>query len=327
MDRRTLLRGLAGGLISVGVSRQSWASDNAYPQRPVRIVLPFPPGGAIDEMTRIASQMLSTTLKQSFVVESMPGAGGMIGSAFVAHARPDGQTLLAASASAITIAPFMHKTMMYDPVRDLTPIVMLGDSPIAVVVRENSPFKTLQDFINAARAKPGALSYGSAGVGTAAHLGGVLFEWRAGVKLLHVPYQGVSPSIVDLLGGRVDVMFVNFTVVDPQVRAGKLRVLAIAAKARMKGRPEFPTAAELGVPDYVAGNWNGLMGPAKLSPTVVKTINQVVVDGFKNPQLLQRMTEMGMVPLIGTPSDFSARIQEEVTQMKTLIKAAGIQPT
>ncbi|GAA4329374.1 tripartite tricarboxylate transporter substrate binding protein [Pigmentiphaga soli] len=327
MKRRTLLRAGLYGCASAALSRgAAAASAGRYPEHAVRMILPFPPGGAIDQMARVASQMLGTQLRQPFAVESMPGAGGIIGTSFVVHAPADGYTLLAASASAITIAPFMRASLPYDPSTDLQPIVMLGDSPIAVVVRQESPFKTLQQLIDAAKASPGKLTFGSAGHGTAAHLGGELFKWRAGVDLLHVPYQGVSPAQVDLLGGRVDMMFVNYTVVHPQVQAGKLRVLAIAATERMAGQPDFPTAAELGVSGYVAGNWNGLMAPARTPRPIVDRLNGIVVEGFKDPQLLARMTDMGMVPVTGTPDDFAARIRQEVAQMKTLIPAAGIKP-
>ncbi|OWT64091.1 Bug family tripartite tricarboxylate transporter substrate binding protein [Candidimonas nitroreducens] len=327
MDRRTVLQGGLCGCVAAMLSHSTWAAAaDSYPARSVHVILPFPPGGAIDRMARVASQMLSTQLHQSYIVESMPGAGGTIGTSFVVRAPADGYTLLAASASAITIAPYMHKVLPYDPVTDLQPIVMLGDSPIAVVVRQESPIKTLQQLIDMAKAEPGKLSFGSAGYGTAAHLGGVLFEWRAEVSLLHVPYQGVSPALVDLLGGRVDMMFVNYTVVDPQVRAGKLRVLAIAADARMTGQPQFPTAEELGIHGYIAGNWNGLMAPAKTPRAIVDKINKVVVQGFKDPKLLARMSDMGMIPVTGTPDDFAARIRKEAAQMKELVAKAGIKP-
>lgn len=327
MDRRTMLQRSLYGCVAATLARNTRAAPvEQYPVRSVRVILPFPPGGAIDQMARVSSQMLSTQLHQSYIVESMPGAGGIIGTSFVVRAPADGYTLLAASASAITIAPYMHKVLPYNPITDLQPIVMLGDSPIAVVVRRESPLKTLQQLIDAAKANPGKLSFGSAGYGTAAHLGGVLFEWRAGVNLLHVPYQGVSPALVDLLGGRVDMMFVNYTVVDPQVRAGKLRVLAIAASSRMAGRPEFPTAEELGIHGYIAGNWNGLMAPARTRRAIIDRINKIVVEGFRNPKLLARMTDMGMIPVTGTPDDFASRIRQEAAQMKALVSTAGIKP-
>ena len=327
MDRRTLLRSGLGGCAATVIGRPALAeSPTGYPERLVRVILPFAPGGATDQMARIASEMLSVQLGKPFIIESKPGAGGMIGTSLVVHAPADGYTLLVASASAITIAPFMRIALPYNPEKDLQPIVMLGDSPIAVVVRRESPYNTLGQLIDAAKARPDLLSFGSAGIGTAAHLGGELFKWRAGVNLLHVPYQGVSPAQVDLLAGRLDVMFVNYSVVHPQVQAGKLRVLAIAAKKRMSAQPAYPTAAELGVSGYFAGNWNGLMAPANTPRVIIDKLNAIVVKGFRDPALLARMAEMGMDAVTGTPDEFAQHVRQEVTQMRDLILAAGIKP-
>lgn len=326
MRRRTVLQGAVVWVATAAGGAKAGPGPSGYPDRTVRVVLPFAPGGAIDQMARVASQMLTTRLGQSFVVETKPGAGGVLGTSLVVHAPADGYTLLAASASAITIAPLMHAAMPYDPEKDLQPIVMLGDSPIAVVVRRDSPLRTLADLIAAAKARPGKLSFGSAGIGSAAHLGGELFKWRAGVDLLHVPYRGVSLAEIDLLGGRLDVMFVNYSVVHPQVQTGNLRVLAIAAEKRLAGQLQFPTAAELGVSGYVIGNWNGLMAPANTPPAIIALLNRIVVEGFHDPALLARMAEMGMEPVTGSPEAFAKHIRREVVQMKALMTAADIRP-
>ena len=203
---------------------------------------------------------------------------------------------------------------------------MLGDSPIAVVVRHELPIGTLADLVAAAKAAPDKLTFGSAGTGSAAHLGGEMFMWRTGVKLTHIPYRGVSPALIDLLAGRLDVMFVNYSVVHPSVKAGSLRVLAIAAEERLGALPQFPTAAELGVKDYVVGNWNGLMAPAKTPGAIVDLLNRIVVEGFRDPGLIARMADMGMTPVTGTPEEFSRHIRLEIAQMKALFAAANIKP-
>lgn len=325
MQRRHFLQG-ALTLYAVAARGAQAQPVDGYPDHTVRVILPFAPGGAIDQMARIASQMLDKRLGQSFLVESKPGAGGVLGTAVVVHSAADGYTLLAASASAVTIAPLMLAAMPYDPEKDLQPIVMLGDSPIAVVVRHESPILTLADLIAAAKAAPGKLTFGSAGTGSAAHLGGEMFMWRTGVKLTHIPYRGVSPALIDLLAGRLDVMFVNYSVVHPSVKAGSLRVLAIAAKERLAALPRFPTAAELGVKDYVAGNWNGLMAPAKTPSTIVNLLNRIVVEGFRDPGLIARMADMGMTAVTGTPEEFAQHIKLEIAQMKALFAAANIKP-
>ncbi len=296
-----------------------------YPNRTVRVVLPFAPGGAIDQMARVASQMLSDRLGQPFIVDSRPGAGGTSGSASVVRSPADGYTLLAASASAVTIAPFMFKQMPYDPERDLQPIVMLGDSPMAVIVRPESPYATLDALIKAAKAKPGGLSFGSAGHGSAAHLAGELFKWRAGVDILHVPYKGVAVAQVDLLSGTLDVMFVNYSVMHALVQSGKLKVLAMATERRVPALDKFPTAAELGISSYVAGNWNGLMAPAQTPRPIIDKLNAIVVEGFRDKALIARMVGMGMDPVTGTPDQFAQHIRRESAQMKALIPAANIQ--
>lgn len=324
LPRRLLLQGTLGCVASAVAAAPT--KIGKYPSSTVRVILPFAPGGAIDQMARTASEMLSKSLGESFVVESKPGAGGVLGTSLVVLAPADGYTLLAASASAITIAPLMMANMPYDPEKDLQPIVMLGDSPIAVVVRRDSPLHSLADLIAAAKATPGTLSFGSAGTGSAAHLGGELFKWRAGVDLLHVPYRGVSPALIDLLAGRLDVMFVNYSVVHPEVQSGQLRVLAIAAEKRLTAQPQFPTAAELGVSGYLVGNWNGLMAPAHTPRAIVDGLNRIVVEGFRDPALLSRMADMGMDPVTGSPEDFAAHIKREIAQMKTLLGSAHIKP-
>lgn len=296
----------------------------AYPSRPVRIVLPFTPGGAIDMMARVSAQILTDKLGQSFVVENLPGAGGVTGSAQVARAAPDGYTLLAVSASATTIAPALLAKMPYDPLKDLQPVVMLGDSPMAVVVRRASPLKTLADLVSTAKARPGGLSYGSAGSGTAAHLGGEMFKWRTATDILHVPYKGVSPAQTDLLSGILDVMFVNYSVVQPAVRSGDLRVLAIAAEKRSALLPDLQTAREAGVDGYVMSAWNGLMAPAGTPPAIIRKLSETLLAALQEPAIKARMATVGMEPVLSTPEVFAAYLKEETVQMRDLIRAAKI---
>ena len=329
MRRRAFLQSALAGAAAATAPVLSNAQSPAvgdYPNRIVRVVLPFAPGGAIDQMARIASQMLSDRLGQPFIVDSRPGAGGTSGSASVVRAPADGYTLLAASASAVTIAPFMLKQMPYDPERDLQPIVMLGDSPMAVVVRAESSIATLDGLIKAAKAKPGGMSYGSAGYASAAHLAGELFKWRAGVDILHIPYKGVALAQIDLTAGTLDVMFVNYSVVHTFVQSGKLRVLAIAAEKRPAALDKFPTAAELGISGYVAGNWNGLMAPAGTPRAIVDKLNAIVVEGFRDKALVARMVGMGMDPVTGSADQFAQHIKRETAQMKSLLTAANIKP-
>ncbi|MGZ8201857.1 MAG: Bug family tripartite tricarboxylate transporter substrate binding protein [Burkholderiales bacterium] len=329
MNKRRFLQSLP--LLVAGATHAThvWAQrdgDQAstYPNRPVRIVIPFGPGSATDSIMRLLAPLLSEQLKQPFVVENVGGAGGVTGTLRVARSAPDGYTLLAASGAPITVNPYLVDKLPYDPLRDLVPITTVGDSPIVVAVNRSSSFNTLADLLSAAKAKPGALTYGSGGNGSAAHIAAEIFKWKTGTDFLHVPYKGVGPAVPDLVGGRLDALFVSYPAVRPMAEAGNVRILAVAAARRSSLVPGAPTAAEGGVNDYVLSAWNGLMAPAATPRAILDRLNTVTTQLLRNPDLVKRLAVMGMEPIPSSQDEFAARIREEFNTMGRLVKFAKI---
>lgn len=327
MNRRSYLGGLlAAALLPAGAMAQAPAGDPAasYPTRSVRIVVPFAPGSATDTITRITAQLLTEALGQSFVVENLGGAGGVTGSAQVARAAPDGYTLLAGSGAPLTVNPFLIPKMPYDPVRDFQPIIAAGDSPMVVAVKADAPYKSLGDLVAAAKAKPGGLTYGSGGNGSAAHIAAEVFKWKTGTDLVHVPYKGVAASVPDLAAGRLDALFSSYPSVQPLVASGALRVLAVAADKPSALVPGAPTAAQAGVKDYVLSTWNGLFAPAGTPRAIVDKLNAAVAKGLSAPAVRAKLAGAGMEPLLGSPEDLAQRVKAELAEMETLMKVSKI---
>jgi tripartite-type tricarboxylate transporter receptor subunit TctC len=307
----------------------SWAQlegDEAktYPNRVVRIVVPFAPGSATDTVMRLLASLLSEQLKQQFVVENVSGAGGITGTLRVARSAPDGYTLLAASGAPITVNPYLIDKLPYDPMRDFIPITTVGDSPMVVAVSRISPFNSLGELVAAAKAKPGALTYGSGGNGSAAHVAAEIFKWKTGTDFLHVPYKGVGLAVPDLVGGRLDALFVSYPAVRPMKEAGNVRVLAVAAARRSPLVPGAPTAAEAGVKDYVVSTWNGLMAPAGTPRSIIERLNAATTQLLRNADVVKRLAAIGMEPIPGSPEEFAAHIKDEFTTMGRLVKVARI---
>jgi len=320
--RRALLRTAliaAGVPVIMGAGRQ-----DDYPDRAATIVVPFAPGSAADGIARLCAQLLTQRLGQSFIVENIGGASGTIGTARVAHAAPDGYTLVMGSGATVTVDPFLFKSMPYDSVKDLVPIATCGDSPMVVAVPAVSPFHSLAELVAAAKAKPGTLSFGSGGAGSAAHIAAEVFQWRTGTKLVHIPYRGVAASVPDLVASRLDVLFVSYPAVEPVVHAGSVRVLAVASENRSNLVPNAPTAAEEGVKGFVLSTWNGLMGPRGLPASIVTKLNAAVNAILTDPAVIVRLAAMGMAPIPGTPEAFARRIEDELVEMAKLMKVANI---
>lgn len=323
--RRIVLHASGVALLLTTMPRRGWADQAVdYPKRPVTIILPFAPGSAGDGMARLCAQVLTQHLGQSFVVENIGGASGTIGTARVARAAPDGYMLVVASDATITVDPFLLKHMPYDPLKDLVPIATMGDSPMVVAVPAASPIHTLAELVAAAKARPDKLSFGSGGVGSAAHIAGEVFQWKTGTRFVHVPYRGVAASVPDLIAGRLDVLFVSYPSVEPAARGGSVRVLAVASAARSPLVPGVPTAAEAGVDGYVRSTWSGLMGPAGLPQPIVTKLNSVVNAILTDPDVVKRLAGMGIAPIPSSPVQFHQRIVDEWAEMEQLTKVAKI---
>ena len=296
-----------------------------YPNRVVKIVVASAPGGGTDTVARVLANELSKTMGQQFIVENRPGAGNVRGSDVAAKSPNDGYTLLM-SASTLAINHVMHKQLPYDVARDFAPITQMVIMPNVLVVGAKEPYKTFPDFLAAAKAKPGALTYGSAGPGTAPHMAMELLRLQAGIDLLHVPYTGVAPAINDVMGGRVTAMLVNFLSAKPQIDGGTLRALAMSSAKRSPFMPDLPTISESGVPGFEAIQWFGLLAPAGTPKAIVDRLQKETARILETPVMKERLAIEGAEPVGNKPEEFAALIKDEMAKWSDVAKAAGIKP-
>jgi tripartite-type tricarboxylate transporter receptor subunit TctC len=311
-----LLFALAVGLIQAPPARAD------YPDEIVHLIVPVAPGGGVDVMARLVAQKLSERWGKQFVVENRPGAAGMIGTRTVTAATPDGYTLLFTPSSlALTVA--VHKTMPYDVNKDLTPIIDVAISPYALIVHDSLPVHNVAEFIAYAKANPGKLNYSSAGVGSASHLAGALFESMAGIDMVHVPNKGMNPALVDLMGGQVQAMFGSV----PAVLSGKLDHLRPIAGAELKRSalmPNLPTIDESGLRGFEVGNWVGLLGPAGLDTKIVAKLHDEIVKILDTPEMKERFAKLGFDKVASTPGEFGAQIKHDVERWTQVVQRAQI---
>jgi tripartite-type tricarboxylate transporter receptor subunit TctC len=301
------------------------AHAQPYPNRPIKIVVPYAAGGAVDIVARTIGQPLSEALKQPVIVDNRPGASANIGMELVAKAAADGYTLLMASNGIATnMTLFPH--LAFDGARDFAPVARIGYAPLVIVVPAASPAKSLKDLIAMAKAEPGKLTYASAGNGSSGHLAGELLKSTAKIDVLHVPYKGGSPAITDLLGERIAFMPINPVEVISHIRAGRLRAIAVASDKRFLLLPDVPTVAEAGLPGYEASVWWGLVAPAKTPPEIVRQLNAETNKSLGDPAIANKLAELGVVVTPGTPDQFTAFIKSQTALWSGVIKSAGIQP-
>jgi tripartite-type tricarboxylate transporter receptor subunit TctC len=294
-----------------------------WPTRTVKIVVPFPAGGPTDVLTRVLAEKLGTQLGQPVVVENKPGAGGSIGADFVAKSAADGYTLVMATTSTHSIGPYLGK-LAYDPVKDFTPIVWVGNATNILVVSPQLPVSNVKELIELARREPGKLNYATSGIGTISHLTTELFASMAGVKLNHVPYKGTQQSIPDIISGQVAILFDNVMTSQPNIKAGKVKGLAISSPARSPLAPELPTIAEAGLPGFQSLTWFGLLGPAGTPRAVVERVNAEMNKALALPDIQARFAQMGFEPAGGTANDFAQAIQRDSQKWSKVIKDAGV---
>ena len=308
---RNFLAGLVLVLLSsVPIGGRASAQETDYPARPVKVVVPYPAGGLVDLITRVVTERVAASLGQQFVIESRAGANGTIATASVAHAEPDGYTLLMITDSH-AVNPLFYKSLNYDSVRDFAPIGLIGKSPMVLTVHVSVPARTVKDLIASARADPGSLSYGSIGLGSASHLAGEMFKLRAGVDMLHVPYRGGAPAVNDLIAGHLKTMFLTPVSGLPHIQAGKLAPLAIAAPARFELMPDVPTMAEAGVP-LEAAYWVGMAAPAATPPAVIAKLERALSEATAAPDVRARLTRMGAVMTPLAPVAFGEFIRADL---------------
>ena len=315
------------GVLALQVSGASAAEPSAgsYPVRPIRVVVPFPPGGGADVTMRIMSDPLRAQLGQPLVIENRGGASTIIGTELVAKAKPDGYTILIATTT-FTINPSLHATLPYDPLKDLAPITLAALTPYILVVHPSLPVKTVKDLIALAKERPGQLTYASVGNGSATHLATEMLVSRAGIKLVHVPYKGSAPALSDLIGGHVSMYLGSMPASVPQARSGKLRAVAVTGARRAPAAPEVPTIAESGLPGYEFTSWYGLFAPAGTPPAIIDQIQGAVRKVLERADMRERMLAEGNETVGNTPGEFAAVIRSDISKYAKIVKAANIRP-
>ncbi|MCC6534203.1 MAG: tripartite tricarboxylate transporter substrate binding protein [Burkholderiales bacterium] len=320
MKQATLAQALAAVVLGCTAAT---TLGQTYPGKPIRIVVPWPPGGGTDIFARTIGQKVAESIGQQVIVDNRPGATGNIGAQAVAKAPPDGYTLLLATITLAT-SPSLYKSLGYDPLRDLEPITLIAGVPHLLVVHPSLPAKSVKDLIALAKARPGELNYASAGNGSPFHLAAELFNLLAGVKMNHVPYKGGGPAVVDVIGGQVQVTFANLLAVLPHVQAGKLRALGLTSGSRSNAAPQLPTIAEGGLKGYDFTSWFGMLAPAGTPKDIVHKLNDEIVKALKSAEVAARLTRDGADIVAGTPQEFGRYLKAETAKWAKVIAEAGI---
>ena len=314
--------GIAAAAAAMSIAGGIASAQSSFPSKPVRIFVPYAAGGAVDILARTLGDVVSKQWGQPVIVENRPGAGGVIASQALAAAPPDGHTLIVVASGHAT-NPFLYPKIPYDTFRDFAPVSLLASSPNILLVRADSPFKTLADMIAQARAKPGSLSFAHAGTGTSTHLAGELLKKLAGIDLNAIPYKGGAPAINDLLGGQIPMSFNNGPESVGQLQAGTLRALAVTTAPRAPFLPDVPSLSET-VPGYDTGVWWGLLGPAGMPSDVLAKLSQDFVAALNTDAVKERLAKLGAQPIGSTPQQFDAKIREDYEKWAPIIKAAGM---
>jgi len=322
-SKRALWAISIASLVASAAPVSSAIGGDSWPSRPINLIVPFPAGGGGDTLARLISEPLARELGQTIVIENKPGAGGNIGTATASRAEPNGYTLAYATNGTQAINHWLYKTTGFSR-DDFEPISRLTTIAAAVVVNPNDPYRSLQELLDAARAKPGSLTCGSAGNGTTSHLACEQLKQMAGVNIVHIPYKGGAAAMTDLMGGRLSLLIDVMPNVAPQIKANRLRALAVTTSERVASVPDIPTVAEAGVPGYAAVGWFGLLAPAGTPPAVIAKLNTDVNAALQNPDIVKQMLEHGAEPSLTTPAEFGTFIRKELEQWSRLIDKLGI---
>ncbi|MDO5289643.1 MAG: tripartite tricarboxylate transporter substrate binding protein [Pseudomonadota bacterium] len=320
ITRRAACAFAAAALASAAVHAQT---APAWPAKPVRLIVPFPAGGGTDAIARELANTLSTTAGYTFVMENKPGSGGNLGVDAAAKAAPDGYTFVLGQTSNLAINPTLYSKLPYDPRKDLTPVSLVASAPLALVVAANSPFKTLDDIIQAAKAKPGSVNYATSGNGTVAHLTAELLQKEAGVQMTHVPYKGAAQGATDVIGGLVQVYVSSIPTLMGYIKNGKMRPIAVTSAKRADDLPQVPTVAESGYKGFEAVTWFGVLGPAQLPAPIVAKFNADIQKALQDPKLRERLGSQGAEVTGSTAAQFGQLIQGDLTRWAGIVKASG----
>ena len=324
MSFNRLLQGLASTLFTLSALLGNQVTLAAYPEKPIRMIVPFAPGGGTDQISRALGAGLAQQLGQPVVIENKPGAGTVIGMDTVAKAAPDGYSLVMAT-FAHAVNPSLQAKLPYSNDNSFAPVALIGRGPNVLVVRAGSPFKSVADVIAAAKARPGVLTYASQGNGTSAHLAGEMFNNLAKVEMTHIPYRGAGPAMTDVLGGQVDMIFGTAAAVSPLLASGKMRALAVTSAAPSPAFQGIPTIAQT-IPDYAVESWYGLYAPKGAPPEIINQVNRATLEVLQNEVLRDRLIQRGFEPIGNSPKEFASFISSEIAKWAKVVRLAGIEP-
>jgi tripartite-type tricarboxylate transporter receptor subunit TctC len=312
----------AATLSALAMAIPSWAQAQAYPQKPVKVVVAFTAGGTTDILARTVTQQLSEKLKQPFVIDNKPGAGGNLGTELVVRSAPDGYTLIVNSVGPIAVNPTLYGKLPYNPLTDLVPMVQIADVPNVLVIHPSVPANSMEELIAYAKANPGKLNYGSTGIGTSSHLSSFMLSKRVGFEAIHIPYKGAD-ALKDLLAGRIQFMFATIPSVMPHITAGKLKPIAVSSLKRSRSMPDVPTVVEKGFPQFEAGSWFGFFAPKGTPEAVISMVNKAVNEILQVPAIEQQMIAQGADPAGGTPAQFGQFVQREHDKWRVIVRDSG----
>ncbi|HET7365844.1 MAG TPA: tripartite tricarboxylate transporter substrate binding protein [Burkholderiales bacterium] len=310
-------------LLTVLITLAGPVAAQNYPAKPIHLIVPFPPGGGTDLFSRAIAGKLSETLNWTIVVDNKPGAGGNLGVDAAAKSPADGYTMVMGQTSDLAVNPTLYRRLPYDPLRDLTPVVLVASAPIIIVTAASSPYRSLADIVAAAKQKPARLTLATPGNGTVAHLTGVMLQRAAGIELVHVPYKGAAQALPDLLGGQVDLYSSSVSSVIGQIKGGKVRAIAVASAKRSPALPDVPTVAESGYPGFDADSWYGLLMPAGAPPAIVQRVNAEVNKVLALPEMRERIGTEGGEPLGGTSERFTALLKSDLAKWGNAVRQSG----
>jgi tripartite-type tricarboxylate transporter receptor subunit TctC len=311
------------GLIAV-CSTPLLAQAEDYPNKPIRLVVPFPPGGPNDIIGRVVGQKMQELLGQTIVIDNRPGAGGTLGTDNVAKSEPDGYSIAIASAGALAISTSLQDKILYDPLKELATITLVAKVPEVLVASTTLPVANVRELVALAKAKPGTINYGSTGPGSMPHLAGELLRTSAQIDIVHVPYRGAAPAVNDLLGHQVDIIFLDLPVLLPQIQAGAIKPLAVGSQQRVKWLPDLPTMGEIGYPQIEADNWYGMVAPARTQHAIVMKLNAAAVTAMRAPEVQAKLSSQGAILIGSTPEEFTAYMKSEIQKWAKVVQAAGI---
>jgi tripartite-type tricarboxylate transporter receptor subunit TctC len=311
-------------LLAAGAPARAEETLKDYPAKPIRLVVPFPPGGPNDIIGRVFAQKMQDLLGQPVIVDNRAGAGGGIGTDNVAKSEPDGYTIAISSAGALAISTALEEKIHYDPLKDLAPVTLVAKVPELLVASTTLPVADVKALVSLAKAKPGAINYGSSGPGSMPHLAGALLGVSAGIDIVHVPYRGAAPAINDLIGHQVQIMFLDLPVLLPHIQSGAVKALAVGGRERVPPLPDLPTLNELGYPQMDADNWYGMVAPAKTPSAIIAKLNAVTLAAMTAPEVQEKLAPQGAILVGGTPAEFGAYMASEIRKWAQVVQTAGI---